>query len=263
MTTALQQGTPEWHAARKGKLTASNVGAALGLCLWTSRKVAFQRAMGTDTFEGNDATRWGSNNEPNAILAYSAHTGNLVEKTGLHVHEHTPWLAGSPDGLIGTEGMVEAKCPYWKKQVHFEIPLYYYMQINLCLECANREWCDYISWTPDSYKVIRVTRDRDLHERMLPHYSNFFAAMSRGAEGPPVVRKGELQVIREQVEASVRAHVDTSFWESVHPDAAPPTPCSPENFPEGESDGGDQPAAPSLAPSELQSADHQLEDQAL
>ena len=177
MTSALQQGTPEWHAARKGKLTASNVGAALGLCLWTSRKVAYNRAMGTDTFEGNDATRWGSNNEPNAILAYSAHTGNLVEKTGLHVHEHTPWLAGSPDGLVGTEGMVEAKCPYWKKQVHFEIPLYYYMQINLCLECANREWCDYISWTPDSYKVIRVTRDRGLHELMLPHYSNFFAAM--------------------------------------------------------------------------------------
>ena len=83
MTTALQQGTPEWHAARKGKLTASNVGAALGLCLWTSRKVAFNRAMGTDTFEGNDATRWGSNNEPNAILAYSAHTGNLVEKTSV------------------------------------------------------------------------------------------------------------------------------------------------------------------------------------
>ena len=67
-----------------------------------------------------------------------------------------------------------------------------------------------------------MTRDRDLHERMLPHYSNFFAAMSRGAEGPPVVRKGELQAIREQVEASVRAHVDTGFWQSVHPDAAPP-----------------------------------------
>jgi hypothetical protein len=163
-------------------------------------EIVLYHAMGTDTFEGNDATRWGSNNEPNAILAYSAHTGNLVEKTGLHVHEHTPWLAGSPDGL------------------------YYYMQINLCLECANREWCDYISWTPDAYKVIRVTRDRDLHERMLPHYSNFFAAMSRGADGPPVVRKGELQVIREQVEASVRAHVDPSFWQSVHPNAAPPTP---------------------------------------
>ena len=76
MTTAtLQQGSPEWHAARKGKLTASNVGAALGLCSWTSRKVAYERAIGTDTFEGNEATRWGTDNEPNALAAYSAHTG--------------------------------------------------------------------------------------------------------------------------------------------------------------------------------------------
>ena len=43
-------------------------------------------------------------------------------------------LRAFADGLVGTEGMVEAKCPYWKKQVHFEIPLYYYMQINLCLD---------------------------------------------------------------------------------------------------------------------------------
>jgi putative phage-type endonuclease len=177
----LQQGTPEWHEARKGKLTASNVGAALGLCLWTSRKVAFNRAMGLDVFEGNDATRWGSNNEDNAILAYSAHTGNLVEKTGLHVHEHTPWLAGSPDGLVGTEGMVEAKCPYWKKQVHFEVPLYYYMQMNLCLECANREWCDYISWTPEAY----------MHPAMLAAFARVRMCISSGAWRPAAQLVGE------------------------------------------------------------------------
>ena len=51
MTSTLPQGSPEWLEARKGKLTASNVGAALGLCSWTSRKVAYARAMGTDTFD--------------------------------------------------------------------------------------------------------------------------------------------------------------------------------------------------------------------
>lgn len=238
----LQQGSPEWHEARKGKLTASNVGAALGLCLWTSRKVAFNRAMGLDTFEGNDATRWGSENETNALLAYTIHTGNLVEKTGLHVHKNTPWLAGSPDGLVGTEGMVEAKCPYWKKQVHFEVPLYYYMQMNLCLECADREWCDYISWTPNAYKIIRVTRDRSLHDYVLQHYSNFFAAMSRGADGPPVMRKGDLKVIRERVEESVRLHVNSGYWQNVDCEVPPPTPESgEENFEEislnGEAEG--------------------------
>ena len=71
----------------------------------------------------------------------------------------------------------------------------YYMQVNLCLECANREWCDYISWTPNAYKVIRVTRDRALHESMLLHYLKFFNAMSQG-DGPPPVRRGEIQEIR-------------------------------------------------------------------
>jgi putative phage-type endonuclease len=224
MTTAtLQQGSPEWHAARIGKLTASNVGAALGLCSWTSRKVAYERAIGTDTFEGNDATRWGTANEPNALVAYSAHTGNLVEPTGLHVHEHAPWLAGSPDGLIGTEGMVEAKCPYWSKTPHQTIPLYYYLQINLCLECADREWCDFISWTPGAHKVIRVTRDRDLHDVLRStHYAQFYRAMCDG-DGPPKFAKGEKEMIREMVEESRNAHMDTGFWDGVDTCALPPT----------------------------------------
>ncbi len=29
----------------------------------------YERAIGTDTFEGNDATRWGTENEPNALVA--------------------------------------------------------------------------------------------------------------------------------------------------------------------------------------------------
>ena len=212
MTTALQQGSPEWLEARKGKLTASNVGAALGLCSWTSRKVAYERAMGTDTFEGNEATRWGTSNEANAIAAYSQHTGNLVEPTGLHVHESTPWLAGSPDGLVGTEGIVEAKCPYWSKTPHQSIPLYYYLQINLCLECTNREWCDFISWTPGAYKVIRVTRDRDLHDVLRStHYIQFYRAMCDG-EGPPKFAKGEKEMIREMVEESRAVHMDDGLW---------------------------------------------------
>jgi putative phage-type endonuclease len=223
MTTALQQGTLEWHAARIGKLTASNVGAALGLCSWTSRKVAYERAIGTDTFEGNDATRWGTANEPNALATYCAHTGNLVKPTGLHVHKHADWLAGSPDGLIGTEGIVEAKCPYWSKTPHQTIPLYYYLQINLCLECADREWCDFISWTPGAHKVIRVTRDRDLHGVLAStHYAQFYRAMCDG-DGPPKFAKGEKEMIREMVEESRNAHMDTGFWDRVDTRALPPT----------------------------------------
>jgi putative phage-type endonuclease len=252
-TAALQQRTVAWHAARKGKLTASNVGAALGLCPWTTRLQAYHRAMGLDRFigavfnealgrqpmsantllralcgAGNDATRWGTTNESNGILAYSAHTGNVVKNTGLHVHPHNPWLAGSPDGLIGTEGLLEVKCPYWRKKdgtrVHKEVPTHYYLQVNLCLECSEREWCDFISWSPEGYKIYRITRDKELHELLMPHYLSFFSAMQRAATAPPAVCAQEKAEIERAVKDSMATHINYLFWDKVDLEISPPSP---------------------------------------
>lgn len=255
-SASLQQRTPAWHAARKGKLTASNVGAALGLCPWTSRLQAFNRAMGLDPFLGkqfnaaigrqaidkfvrvvyglgNDATRWGTANESNGILAYSAHTGNLVDNTGLHVHRHNSWLAGSPDGLIGTEGLLEVKCPFWRKKdgsrVHKQIPAHYYMQMNLCLECSDRNWCDFISWTPEGYKIYRLTRDRDLHDALMPHYLKFFAAMQRMAQTPPLLSAEEKAEIECAVRQSMTEHINYTFWDRADLTEPPPPPDTEED----------------------------------
>tara|TARA_B110000261_G_scaffold164622_1_gene215414 strand:- start:4730 stop:5488 length:759 start_codon:yes stop_codon:yes gene_type:complete len=226
MSSALLQGTTAWHAARRGKLTASNVGAALGLCPWTSRQTALLRGLGLDTFTGNDATKWGTANESNGVLAYSAHTGNLVDSTGLHVHPDTEWLAGSPDGLVGDEGLIEVKCPFYRRKdgsrLHKEIPMYYYLQMALCLECTSRKWCDFVSWSPDAHVVYRVTRDEDLHEILLPHYLQFFAAMSRNANAPPPMSKVVAQSIKSAVEESMQRHVDYDYWRNVDPSDLPP-----------------------------------------
>ena len=246
----LQQRTPAWHAARKGKLTASNVGAALGLCPWTSRQQAFNRAMGLERFlgaqfnaaighvplsqlsprplfaAGNDATRWGTANEANGILAYTAHTGNVVDNTGLHVCKNTTWLAGSPDGLIGTEGLLEVKCPFWRKKdgsrLHKDIPSYYYMQMNLCLECTERKWCDFISWAPEGYVIYRVWRDKELHEALLPFYLKFFAAMQRIAKGPPPLSSEEEEQIKELVAESQAKYIDKELWSRADLEDSPP-----------------------------------------
>ena len=226
----LAQRSPAWHAARKGKLTASNVGAALGLCSWTTRKQAYERALGIEHFVGNDATRWGTTNEPNGILAYSAHTGNVVAATGLHIHPHHDWLAASPDGLVGTEGMVEVKCPYWRKKdgtrLHKAIPQHYYLQMNLCLECTNRKWCDFITWAPEGYKIFRVYKDQSLHDALMPHYLTFFAAMQRDATSPPLLSKEDRENISAAIAASMDANVNYTFWENASLDEPPPSPES-------------------------------------
>jgi putative phage-type endonuclease len=246
-SASLQQRTPAWHEARRGKLTASNLGAALGLCPWTTRVQAYQRAMGLDSFVGNDATNWGTNNEPNGILAYSAHTGNVVDDTGLHVHPHLPWLAGSPDGLIGTTGLLEVKCPFWRKKdgsrMHKQVPPHYYMQVNLCLEASQREWCDFITWSPEGYKIYRITRDNDLHETLMPHYLRFFAAMQRKAKAPSPLSREDKAEIEQDVKQSMDTHINYSFWDKVDVEQAPPSPD-----PYG--DGDDEPPTKRARPEE-------------
>ena len=159
----LQQRTVAWHNARRGKLTASNFGAALGLVPYTSRNTAYLRAMGLDKFEGNVATEWGTNNEANAIVDYEAFTGNIVTPTGLHVHPTYNWLAGSPDGFVGAAGMIEVKCPFYHRKdggrLHKEIPMHYMLQMNGLMSICDRQWCDYVCWEPKGMVVYRVQKD--------------------------------------------------------------------------------------------------------
>jgi len=82
---ALQRSV-DWNTARRGKLTASNLGAALRQVSYTTRAVALRRALGTDTFVGNFATDHGTKNEQNGIVDYQILTGNLVYATGLRIH---------------------------------------------------------------------------------------------------------------------------------------------------------------------------------
>jgi len=223
----------------------------VSLCPWTSRQQAFNRATGVDKFTGktfseitgrdvtpknlfyallcgagNDATRHGTSNEANGVLAYSTHTGNLVENTGLHVHPHTPWLAGSPDGLIGTDGLLEVKCPYYYRKngarLHKEIPMHYYMQLNLCLEITERKWCDFITWAPEGYRIYRVLRDNALHDAMLPHYTKFFSSIQRSASQPPTQTDEEKESITCAVKESMQNSINYTFWDRVDTEDTPP-----------------------------------------
>jgi predicted phage-related endonuclease len=58
----------------------------------------------------------------------------------------------SPDGLIGTEGLVEIKCP--NTATHIEtlladsVPAKYVTQMQWQMACTGRIWCDFVSYDP-------------------------------------------------------------------------------------------------------------------
>jgi putative phage-type endonuclease len=116
----MEQRSPEWYAARLGKVTASRVADIIAKTksgYSTSRanymaELVCERLTGKQgDFYQNAAMVWGTETEPMARSAYEAHSGNLVTETGLVLHPSIADAGASPDGLIDEDGLVEIKCP--------------------------------------------------------------------------------------------------------------------------------------------------------
>jgi putative phage-type endonuclease len=219
----MQQRTPEWFVARRGKLTASRLAAAAGICPFMSRPKYMDELRTEPAFLSNAATRWGTVQEHNAVRDYAALTGNLVTKYGFKLHEHYPWIGGSPDGLVGTRGMIEVKCPFYKLEPHKRVPAYYLCQVNALMEIFDRDWCDYVSWTPTAMRIYRVYRDPGLWDFLLDRYTMFHACMLRGATMPNQAsgeRRATLERLADADDESVdyEFHADRHTWEPP-PDA--------------------------------------------
>lgn len=171
------QGSPEWFAIRIGKVTASRVadiiaktktGYSTSRANYAAQLVA-ERLTGTvqDSYT-NGAMQHGIDTEPEARAAYEFYTNAHVVEVGFVPHPAIGMTGASPDGLIGDGGMVEIKCP--NTATHIEtlrgasVPGKYQTQIQWQLTCANRLWCDFVSYDnrmPESMRLFvkRVSRD--------------------------------------------------------------------------------------------------------
>jgi putative phage-type endonuclease len=157
----IEQGTPEWFAARLGKVTASRIKDVVAKTKTgpsASRKnyaaeLMLERITGQrkESFS-NAAMVWGTETEPLARLAYSIHTGLDVEEVGFIDHPAVERSGASPDGLVGIDGMVEIKCP--NTATHCEwaiagwIPPEHVLQMQWQMDCCGRGWCDFVSYDP-------------------------------------------------------------------------------------------------------------------
>lgn len=114
---------------------------------------------------------WGTSQEPNALHAYTLATGREIQSVGFVLPDGTDAYGGSPDGLIGDDGMIEIKCPAPEKviAIHAEgnMPLEYRPQIQGLLLITGRAWCDFWCFHPELTPFLqRIEPDLDYQEKI-------------------------------------------------------------------------------------------------
>lgn len=174
---AIVQGTPEWHAVRLGKVTASRVadvvartktGPSASRANYMADLIA-ERLTG-EAREGFKSAemQWGNDHEQAARAAYQFHANRRVEQVGFVPHPTIGMTGASPDGLVGDDGLVEIKCP--NTATHLDTLLgdavagKYVTQMQWQMACTGRAWCDFASFDPRLPEpmqlfVRRVSRD--------------------------------------------------------------------------------------------------------
>ena len=171
------QKTDAWVFARASCLTASDVGAVLGidrhrdaeavLKMKTRARAAendLKQSMLAGEFAsvsasaskkkkdkkyGHPATRHGDAFEAEALAHYEAVNDTKCLHFGMKTHDSYYWLGASPDGIHPAGRVVEIKCPFTRPVLsNGKRMLEHYAQIQTLMEVFDCEFCDFVQYKP-------------------------------------------------------------------------------------------------------------------
>ncbi|MCR4375644.1 MAG: YqaJ viral recombinase family protein [Acidobacteria bacterium] len=172
----VEQRSEAWFQLRSGKLTGSaakdmlakvKAGEAAARRNLKYKLIA-ERLTGQaqrSTYV-NAAMEWGTAHEAEAIAAYEAATGAMVQAIGFVEHDEQP-IGTSPDGFVGDDGIVSIKCPETANHIGYlrsgVEPSEHAAQNTHELWLTGRAWVDFVSYDPRLPEdlrlfVLRVTR---------------------------------------------------------------------------------------------------------
>ena len=193
--TVLQQRSTEWRMARCGVVTASEffkimtppIGKAdKAANKWSATAKKYMLTKVTELITGVPAdtfhsapTRWGIEHEEEAreraIPLIADRFGCQVErpegKNAFILHSTEANIGCSPDGIIGTDAMLELKCPwnpvnYVEAVYENEMPDKHVEQLQGSLWVTGKRWYVFCSYDPrvegsgmDPLFICRVERD--------------------------------------------------------------------------------------------------------
>jgi len=190
----LEQGTPEWHAARLGIITMSELktllvkgkgpgGFGAGAMSYMHQLIG-ERITGepSDTFQGNAHTLRGHELEPVARDLYHESAGlPRLEQVGIILNHGVGY---SPDCLVDGNGLVEIKTKLPKYQIELlladELPQEHVAQCQGGLWVSEREWIDFVSYWPGMPLFVkRAYRDEAMIRTIAERVEYFYEELER------------------------------------------------------------------------------------
>jgi hypothetical protein len=186
-TFGTQQGDI-WLRNRIGRITASRI---VDVCSFLTRKSgdkeagastatrdSYRRELISERLTGRAKEHYnslpmerGNQLEDSARLFYEDALRVMVEPVNFVLHPLYDFTGASPDGLVGSEGMIEIKCllPWNHIEVleSREIEPQRFAQVGWQLACGGteRKWGDLVHWCPDikaetmRFNYQRIGRD--------------------------------------------------------------------------------------------------------
>lgn len=192
----MPQGTPEWHRIRRGVVTASEVDALItpewkprtgqGVDTYLCTKLA-ERLAADDDEEVGGAPSWAADQghilENLAIPWFEFETGLAVRRVGFCLSDDGR-IGCSPDGLIGDDAGIEAKCPQPTEHVRSlregDVPKKYLAQVHFSMLVTGRPAWWFISYSRDLPKLkLRVDRDDKIQAKLRSAVDAFLQELER------------------------------------------------------------------------------------
>lgn len=186
-----QSHSEVWRDMRRCRITASSAKKVPV----RAEPANFLRDHLYPSFKGNSNTRHGLECEPKALDKLRANTKANISTHGSFVSFEEPWLAASPDGIMG-DIVVEVKCPVMTENESFEDRLArgmcdlqiqdeqavlksngsmgYYKQVQLTMFCTGRRKCKFFVWTSKGEICVDVMFNANFVKKEIQRLRKFY-----------------------------------------------------------------------------------------
>ena len=197
--TRNQRECTEWYRQREGRLTASSFHDVFVRKNQSDPVALVKKLLTRKSLTFVPAIKWGIDSEDIARQDYvhkmkASHQDFECTQAGLVINPFYPHLGASPDGFTQChccgQGILEIKCPFSGKECHpndlkgkkgfflYQHGLIqsnrYYTQVQGQLMVCEKDFCDFVVWTPKGIFIQRIFMDSAFRERLIKKLTTFY-----------------------------------------------------------------------------------------